>query len=214
MYICKDRIRNSENSELCFHYNASHSNTHDTCRCKNHQFSEKNYLQLQVLIMNTELNNNSYQLALLKVKGQHCQESCYNDNLFGCFKMLVHFLTISGGVYRVSFITKSKLPGFMIIFPSSRREGFPIGFMIPVNVIVNMTWGFIHHTAPNPWICLDSLFEFCFLHLAHSKCSLKVRKKLQPFLTTHQPPNENSNKSHHMTQHHFCCCHCYTMPNN
>ncbi len=112
------------------------------------------------------------------------------------FQNVGSFLTIGGGVYSVSFITKSKLLGFMIIFPSSRRQGFPTGFEIPVNVIVNMTWGFIHYTAPNPWICLDSLFEFCFLHLAHSKHSLKVKKKLKPFLATHQRPNENSNKSH------------------
>lgn len=109
----------------------------------------------------------------------------------------------------------------MIIFPSSRRQGFPTGFEIPVNVIVNMTWGFIHHTAPNPWICLDSLFEFCFLHLAHSKHSLKVKKKLKPFLATHQRPNENSNKSHQQVTLHdttslllLSDMWCYTMPNN
>lgn len=72
-------------------------------------------------------------------------------------------------------------PRRMIIFSRVGSCCFPTRFLIPIHIIVYMTWCVILHTAPNAYIPLDTvpeLFFPCLLQIQYTLFSVSFNQKL------------------------------------
>lgn len=84
------------------------------------------------------------------------------------YSQIDSFCTASEGVVNYQH-SGSKLSVRLVIVSGCRRgQRLPVGFLVPVNVVPDVAWNFVHHTAPDSGVAFDSAFKF-FRSLLHTK---------------------------------------------
>ena len=67
----------------------------------------------------------------------------------------------------------------MIIGGGGRGQRLPVGFLVPVNVVPDVAWDFVHHTAPDSGVALDSVFKL-FSSLLHTQVLRSINDPQSP----------------------------------